>query len=253
MIPRRPETDEERIERVTRPGSSQHSRADSQRPKARALREGAALEPHSVLSAQHDTKRYREAATAPEEAVSRDVLQIGLAHAADKIDGLVEQYEESRTATQKWYDEAHEKRQELRRLEEQYEVVRQDTLKQMARAEAAEDRATELQEQKETYERALKAIAANARSWHGVPDENDGHVRALGVIANWAENPDLVPEDVAYPASSLPSDYCNWGTVCRLPVGHEGPHEYPASSPTERSGNWALVVPVEQNQESRPE
>lgn len=35
-------------------------------------------------------------------------------------------------------------------------------------------------------EDALRRIAENAESWHGVRPENSGHVRALDVIAQWA-------------------------------------------------------------------
>lgn len=39
----------------------------------------------------------------------------------------------------------------------------------------------------ERIEKTLERVRENARSWHGVPDETDGHVKALKVIAQWCD------------------------------------------------------------------
>lgn len=40
-------------------------------------------------------------------------------------------------------------------------------------------------ERAERMAEVVERIVSNAESWHGVPDENDGHVKALTVIAEW--------------------------------------------------------------------
>jgi uncharacterized protein YjiS (DUF1127 family) len=40
------------------------------------------------------------------------------------VHDLIDELEKSKATTQKWYDEAHNKRRELRNLEEQFEALR---------------------------------------------------------------------------------------------------------------------------------
>ena len=67
--------------------------------------------------------------------------------------------------------------------------------------------ATALSEERdraEGYREALEAIAFNAESWHA---GEDGCRRALAVIAQWARNPEVIPEGIglASPSETPPA------------------------------------------------
>ena len=82
-------------------------------------------------------------------------------------------------------------------LREQLGAARRDAdqLGEQADLQGAENQ--RLLEQLEALERALRAIAFNAESFH---KGEDGKERALKVILAWATDPKLVPEGVGYPA-----------------------------------------------------
>lgn len=157
--------------------------------------------------------------------------------AADERIRILEASDESGRAVAEFYEE------KLRSLEEQLQAALKDSERRTDLLNAAIDRAESAEQLYEdthtSYTEALGEVAEAWGKYSGLKEQLETAQDALDRIADskkhdeahegycgWCHLIDIArAANDRYPASS-PRDYCNWGTVCRLPVGHEGPHAY---------------------------
>jgi hypothetical protein len=92
----------------------------------------------------------------------------------------------------------------------------------------------------------LREVRSFSRAAH-----RDGGRPWVGVQVRELPLVELDRGGVTEPPNTELRDYCNWGTICRLPVGHEGPHAY--GSQGEPPNTEALLATLRENLHGLPE